>query len=219
VSLSQAMEDYLKAIFRIESDLGSATTSAVAARLGVTGPSVSGMIGRLETAGLVHRQADHGVTLTADGRVAALRVVRRHRLIETFLHKVVGVPWHEVHDEAEVLEHVLSERLEERIDALLGRPTHDPHGDPIPPVDGHGHAETWSHRLLDVPPGCTLRVERVSDEDPAALVYLAELGLRPGVDVRVERLDPFDGPVWVGIGDRDHALSRVLARVISGSVA
>jgi len=219
VSLSQAVEDYLKAIFRLESDLGSATTSAVAGRLGVTGPSASAMLHRLEASGLVARQADHSVTLTDAGRVAALRVVRRHRLIETFLHKVVGVPWHEVHDEAEVLEPVLSERLEERIDVLLGRPTHDPHGDPIPPVDGRGHAESWSHRLLDVPPGSTLQVERVSDEDPAALVYLAELGLRPGVEVHVERLDPFDGPLWVGIAGHEHALSRVLARVISGSVA
>ena len=99
---SQAMEDYLKAIFRLESDSGAATTSAVASRLGVTGPSASGMIGRLENAGLVHREADHGVTLTDEGRLVALRVVRRHRLIETFLHQVVGVPWHAVHDEAEV---------------------------------------------------------------------------------------------------------------------
>jgi DtxR family Mn-dependent transcriptional regulator len=176
------------------------------------------MLHRLEASGMVDRHADHRVTLTDEGRVAALRVVRRHRLIETFLHEVVGVPWHEVHDEAEVLEHVLSERLEERIDGLLGHPTHDPHGDPIPPVDGKGHAEGWPRRLLDVPPGSMLQVERVSDDDPDALVYLAELGLRPGVRVTVERLDPFDGPLWVGIAGREHALSRVLARVISGSV-
>lgn len=205
-------------MFRLEADAGVVTTSAVAARMGVAGPSAHGMLHRLESAGLVARRSDHTVTLTESGRKVALRVVRRHRLIETFLHTVVGVPWHEVHDEAEVLEHALSERLEARIDELLGHPTHDPHGDPIPPVDGRGHAEAWPHRLRDTPPGATLLIERVSDEDPAALVYLAELGLRPGAEVRVERFDPFDGPVWVDAGSGSQALSLGLAEVISGSV-
>lgn len=212
------MEDYLKAIFRLEADTGVVTTTAVAGRLGVAGGSASGMVGRLEAAGLVARHADHHITLTEPGRLAALRVVRRHRLIETFLHTIVGVPWHEVHAEAEVLEHALSDRLEARIDELLGHPRTDPHGDPIPPVDGRGHAEAWAQRLSEVPVGATLHVERVSDQDPEALVYLAELGLRPGAMVRVERIDPFDGPVWVELAGTSHALSPTLARIISGSV-
>lgn len=215
---SRAAEDYLKAIFRLEADTGVVTTSAVAGRLGVAGASASGMLGRLEGAGLVARHADHHIALTEQGRLAALRVVRRHRLIETFLHTVVGVPWHEVHAEAEVLEHALSERLEARIDELLGHPSTDPHGDPIPPVDGRGHAEAWAQRLSELRAGDILRVERVSDQDPAALVYLAELGLRPGAVVRVERIDPFDGPVWIEVEGRSHAVSPALARIISGSV-
>ncbi|MPY94002.1 MAG: MarR family transcriptional regulator [Acidimicrobiia bacterium] len=218
VAPSQAVEDYLKAIFRLGSEAGVVTASALAGRLGVASPSATGMLHRLEAAGLVSRGEDHSVVLTPAGRSAALRVVRRHRLIETFLHAVVGVPWHEVHDEAEVLEHALSERLEARIDELLGHPTHDPHGDPIPPVDGEGHTEAWPHRLLDVPPGSTLQVERVSDDDAAALVHLAELGLVPGVPVTVDRLDPFDGPLWVEVDGRRHALGRGLARMVSGSV-
>ena len=215
---SQAVEDYLKAIFRLDSEAGIVTASAIAARLGVTGPSATGMLQRLQSAGLVVRAEDHSVILTATGRSAALRVVRRHRLIETFLHTVVGMPWHELHDEAEVLEHALSERLEARIDELLGYPTRDPHGDPIPSADGRDHTEAWPHRLADVPAGSTLSVERVSDEDPAALVHLAELGLVPGAEARVERLDPFDGPLWVDVAGHRHALGRGLARMVSGSV-
>lgn len=215
---SQAVEDYLKTIFRLDAEAGSVTPSALATRLGVAGPSASGMLHRLEAAGLVSRGEDHSVVLTAAGRSAALRVVRRHRLIETFLHTVVGMPWHELHDEAEVLEHAVSDRLEARIDELLGYPTRDPHGDPIPSADGHDHAEAWPRRLIDVPPGVTMFVERVSDEDPAALVHLAELGLLPGVEARVERLDPFDGPLWVDVVGHRHALGRALARMVSGSV-
>jgi len=218
MSPSQAVEDYLKAIFRLDSETGVVTATALASRMGVAGPSATGMLHRLQAAGLVVRAEDHSVVLTDSGRRTALRVVRRHRLIETFLSTVVGVPWHEVHDEAEVLEHALSDRLEARIDELLGYPTRDPHGDPIPPVDGHGHSEAWPNRLLDVPPGARLHVERVSDEDPAALVHLAELGLVPGAEVQVERLDPFDGPLWVEVDGQRHALGRPLARMVTGSV-
>jgi len=127
------------------------------------------------------------------------------------------VPWDEVHAEAELLEHVLSERLEERIDAALGHPTHDPHGDPIPPRHGP-HDERWGVGLDAVPPGAFFRVRRVSDRDSAALRHLGELGVRPGVVLAVERQDPFGGPLWVRIDDRSCALGTPLTRLVHGDV-
>ena len=143
--------------------------------------------------------------------------MRRHRLLETFLNQMLGMPWHEVHAEAELLEHVLSDRLEERIDAALGHPTHDPHGDPIPPRHG-AHDERWGVGLDAVPPGACFRVRRVSDRDSAALRHLGELGMRPGVVVAVERQDPFGGPLWVRIDDRSCALGTPLTRLVHGDV-
>src|SRR6476661_6470457 len=139
------------------------------------------------------------------------------RLLETFLNQMLGMPWHEVHSEAELLEHVLSERLEERIDAALGHPTHDPHGDPIPPRHGP-HDERWGVGLDAVPPGAFFRVRRVSDRDSAALRHLGELGVRPGVVLAVERQDPFGGPLWVRIDDRSCALGTPLTRLVHGDV-
>ncbi len=152
---------------------------------------------------------------TAEGD--GLRVVRRHRLLETFLAEVVGVPWDEVHDEAEVLEHALSERLEDRIDRLLGQPSHDPHGDPIPPRSG-AHDERWGEPLAGAPAGARFRVERVSDRDAGALRYLAGLGIVPGVEVAVGERAPFGGPQWVTVGAERHALGAPLAGLVHGSV-
>src|SRR6476661_4500458 len=151
VGLSGASEDYLKAIYHIAHRGEAVTTGLLAAELGVASPSVTAMIKRLQEGELVDRAGRRELRLTASGELAALRVVRRHRLLETFLNQMLGMPWHEVHSEAELLEHVLSERLEERIDAALGHPTHDPHGDPIPPRDGP-HDERWGARLDDVEP-------------------------------------------------------------------
>src|SRR5438874_8526099 len=134
--LSSAVEDYAKAIYALETRKGHAvSTNAIAERLGVTAASASGMVKRLGELGLVEHQPYHGVSLTRDGRRVALEVMRHHRLLELYLVKSLGVPWDRVHQEAEVLEHVLSEELEELIAAQLGDPTHDPHGDPIPTRD------------------------------------------------------------------------------------
>lgn len=214
-----AVEDYLKAIFHLSSR-GTASTSDIAEQLGVAAPSVSAMLRRLADGDLVDR-GTRTVSLTEHGRRHALRIVRRHRLLEAFLAESLGVPWEEVHDEAEVLEHALSDRLEERIDAYLGYPQRDPHGDPIPPVHGD-HDESWSQPLWTAPAGAMFTVERVSDRDPQALRYLADCGIRPGVTVMVGERDPFGGPLWVEVGaagDRDgqrQALGPPLARLVTG---
>jgi DtxR family transcriptional regulator, Mn-dependent transcriptional regulator len=217
VETTDAVEDYLKTIYRLSTEGHDVTTGAIAERLGVSSPSVSAMVKRLVEGDLAERPGPREVRLTPGGEREALRVVRRHRLLETFLAQVLAVPWDEVHAEAEVLEHALSERLEQRIDAVLGHPTRDPHGDPIPPPDG-GHQEDWGAPMDSVEPGARFVVERVSDRDSAALRYLGELGIVPGVEVVVEAQAPFGGPLWVRVGDERHALGATLARSVHGRV-
>ncbi|MBA3418683.1 MAG: metal-dependent transcriptional regulator [Geodermatophilaceae bacterium] len=214
---TEAVEDYLKVIYHLVTEGEAVTTSTIARRLGVSAPSVSAMVKRLEAGELVVRRGEGGLTLTSGGEVQALRVVRRHRLLETFLAEVVGVPWDEVHDEAEVLEHSLSDRLEDRIDALLGHPAHDPHGDPIPPRTGP-HNERWADPLTAAPTGSRFQIERVSDRDPEALRYLADIGLRPGVLVEVGARAPFGGPLWITVDGAEHALGSQLTNLLHGAV-
>jgi len=215
-ALSQANEDYLKAIFGLRSRGEQVTIGHLATELKVSSPSVTGMVKRLEAGKLVSRPDARSLRLTAKGEHEALRVVRRHRLLETFLFTVLDVPWEEVHDEAERLEHVLSDRLEERIDAHLGHPSHDPHGDPIPPRTGR-HVERWGQRLDAAAPDSDFLVERVSDRDSAALRYLGELGVRPGARLRVEEQAPFGGPRWVRVdGGERLPLGAALTRLVHG---
>jgi DtxR family Mn-dependent transcriptional regulator len=215
--MSQAVEDYLKAIYHLRTRGDAVTTGLLAAELHVASPSVTAMVKRLEEGELVARAGSRELRLTDSGERAALRVVRRHRLLETFLAKVLEVPWDEVHAEAEKLEHVLSDRLEERIDTALGHPTHDPHGDPIPPRHGP-HDERWGVGLDAVAPPSRFRIRRVSDRDSSALRHLGELGVRPGVVLTVERQDPFGGPLWVRVGDQACALGAPLTRLVHGDV-
>lgn len=212
-----AVEDYLKTIFELVTRRDIATTSRLAERLGVAAPSASVMVRRLTEGGLVVRPGEHRIELTAHGTAHAVDVVRRHRLIEEFLVKVLDVPWEDVHGEAEVLEHAVSNRLLERIDALLGHPTHDPHGDPIPPADGREHVERWTTPLAKAPAGASFTVERVLDRDPAALRYLGELGIRPGVVLNVVERAPFGGPLWVRLDGRGLALGDPLAGLVFGA--
>ena len=209
-------EDALRTIFVLSGRGDEVTTSALARYLGVSAPTVSAMLRRLAEHGLVER-TDHRASLTPHGARHARHVVRRHRLLEAFLVRVVGLAPHEVHDEADALEHAVSDRLLDRIDELLGRPTHDPHGDPIPPRHGP-HDERWGVGLDAVPPGAFFRVRRVSDRDSAALRHLGELGVRPGVVLAVERQDAFGGPLWVRIDDRSCALGTPLTRLVHGDV-
>ncbi len=215
--MSRAIEDYLKAIYHLAHRGEAVTTGVLAHELGVSAPSVSAMVKRLEDGHLLDRPDSRSLRLTDSGERAALRVVRRHRLLETFLARMLDVPWDEVHAEAELLEHALSDRLEQRIDAALGHPTHDPHGDPIPPRDGP-HEEGWGAALDTAPPGSRFLVERVSDRDSAALRYLGDLGVFPGVVVTVEEQAPFGGPRWVRVGQARHPLGGPLTRLVHGHV-
>src|SRR5689334_9425480 len=172
--MSSAVEDYAKAIYALEQREGGAvSTNALAERMGVTAASASAMVKKLDGLGLVSHVPYRGVQLTESGTKVALEILRHHRLLELYLAETLGVPWDRVHDEAEVLEHVLSEELEELIAAKLGDPTHDPHGDPIPTRDGR-IAEATSTALNELAPGDCGRFARVSDADPEMLRYLAE---------------------------------------------
>src|SRR5262245_14146501 len=182
--LSASVEDYTKAIYALEERYGVASTTALAARLGVSAPAVSAMVKKLATLGYVSHVRYRGVRLTDEGRRVALEVLRHHRLLETYLVEELGVPWDRVHAEAEVLEHVLSEGLEERIAAKLGEPTHDPHGDPIPAADGTV-VEPATVALTALTAGDRGRFVRVSDSDPVVLRELAELGIRTGDELEV----------------------------------
>lgn len=218
LELTGTVEDYLKAVFTLTSHGATASTSGIAARLGVAPPTVSAMIHRLCDAGLAERAGWGQVVLTRHGQDHARAVVRRHRLLETFLHRVLGLPWDEVHAEAEVLEHHLSDRLEGLIDAALGFPDRDPHGDPIPRASGP-HEEHGETPLAASSPGDQFLVQRVFDSDSAALRRLAELGIRPGVRLRIERRPSVDGPMWVRVGERGSVLSCALVNLIHGQNA
>jgi DtxR family transcriptional regulator, Mn-dependent transcriptional regulator len=214
--LTVAVQDYLKAIYALESAGERATTSALAARMGVSAPSATAMTKRLAELELVERAPYRGVALTDEGRLRALEVLRHHRLLELYLVNRLGLSLDEVHAEAELLEHALSEELEAKIDAELGFPTHDPHGDPIPDRDLRVAADGES-TLLDVPPGNRATVSRVPDGDADLLRYLAELGLLPGSAVEVVSQAPFGGPVTLMTSGGEHAISRELADRISAT--
>ena len=208
---SEAIEDYAKAIYALaRRGEGSVTTNALAERLGVTPGSVSAMVKKLAELELADHVPYRGVQLTTRGVRVALEVLRHHRLLELYLAEHLGVPWDRVHDEAEVLEHVLSEELEELIAAKLGNPTHDPHGDPIPTRDLELE-ETPSERLCDLAPGVAGRLTRVSDSDPAMLRYLDERGIRPGDTFEVIDRQPFGGPSFVRFHGEVHVLGGELA--------
>jgi DtxR family Mn-dependent transcriptional regulator len=211
---TSAVEDYAKAIYTLEQRRGGPVgNNALAERLGVTPASASGMVKRLDELGLVTHVPYKGVKLTAEGRRVALEVLRHHRLLELYLAETLGVPWDRVHEEAEVLEHVLSEDLEAAIAAKLGDPTHDPHGDPIPTADLRiDERETVALQSLDA--GATGTFVRVSDSDPAMLRYLTERGISPGDAFEVIDKQPFGGPLFARFGVDVHVLGGELARAM-----
>jgi DtxR family Mn-dependent transcriptional regulator len=213
IQRTSAIEDYAKAIYALEQRGGEVTTNALAERLSVTAGSASGMVKRLGELGLVEHRPYHGVTLTEDGRRVALEVMRHHRLLELYLVKSLGVSWDRVHEEAEVLEHVLSEELEELIAAQLGDPTHDPHGDPIPTRE-LTIEERSTQSLQTLQAGDRGTFTRVSDSDPEMLRFLAQRGIAPGDEFEVIEKQPFDGPLFVRFGDDVHVLGGGLARAM-----
>lgn len=210
---STAVEDYLKGVFAL-AVAGGVSTSAIASALDVQPASASSMIRRLRDAGLVDWEPGGHIELTDDGWRAALDIVRRHRLVETFLHQVVGLELWEIHDEAERMEHAVSERLVDRIDEMLGHPEVDPHGHPIPAPGAERYVEPDLVALSAVDVGVRAVVERVSDHDTPALAHLVQLGLRPGAEVEVVERAAFGGPTWVEVDGARHALGDQLLRSV-----
>lgn len=212
--ITHAMEDYLKGIYHLEGDAGAVTTQRLAERLGLSGPSITNMLRRLDELNLVRHTRYHGVELTDTGRRVALEVVRHHRLLELYLAQALGYQWDQVHAEAERLEHHVSEELEARMDSFLGHPTVDPHGDPIPSPEGV-IAAIPDVPLTDLTAGEMATIRRVSDRDPEQLRYLGDLGLRPGASITLLERLPFDGPLRVRIDTEEHVIGQPLAASVN----
>jgi DtxR family Mn-dependent transcriptional regulator len=211
--MTVAVQDYAKAIFTLESRDGAASTTNLATLLEVRPASVSGMLRKLSALGLVEHERYHGVRLTQRGRRVALEVIRHHRLVELFLVESLGMTWDEVHAEAEVLEHALSEELEDLIAAKLGDPKVDPHGDPIPSRELK-LVQTSAPMLEELEPGETATFVRISDAEPEMLRFLGERGIVPGSRLELVERQPFDGPLFVRAGGAVHVLGATLARAM-----
>lgn len=212
-AITHAHEDYLKAIYHLEQERGRATTTAVAEAMGVSAASATNMLKRLAELHLVEYTPYQGVRLTEAGRMVALEVIRHHRLLELFLSRALGMPWDKVHDEAERLEHVISEDLEEALAKALGDPVVDPHGDPIPTREGTV-AERQGFPLEEAPLDAPLSVVRVRCQEPEILRYLGTLGIYPGTRLHIRERAPFHGPLLIQVGEEQHALARDIARCI-----
>ncbi len=213
LTLTAPVEDYLKAIYDIQQGGGAATTNALAERLALAPASVSGMVRRLAIQGLLEHEPYRGARLTAAGRTAALRTLRRHRILESYLATVLGVPWDDVHAEAEQLEHAASDALVDRMAHALGDPRFDPHGAPIPTRDGVVD-ETWHTTLAEWPVGTLGTVMSVSDKDAVMLRYLGDLELRPGAMIQVHARAPYDGPIDVLVGTQLRQIGPTAARAV-----
>lgn len=203
--ITQEREDYLKTIYKLQQDESPVRTTSIAKALGIEPPSVTGVIKRLGELNLVNYEPYKGVTLTEAGEKIALEVIRHHRLVELYLIEALGYSWDEVHEEAEQLEHVVSDLFEERIAAALGHPEVDPHGAPIPTKDGKIAKDT-GHLLSNLSEGQTGVVAQVNDDDPGLLRYLGSLGVVPGASVAVLAVAPYGGPISIKVEDETHDL-------------
>lgn len=210
---TQAVEDYLKAIYELQRQEGRVSTTSLANKMEVTAASSTGMIKKLAKLKLVTYEPYQGVELTQAGETIALEVIRHHRLIEQYLAEALGVPWDLVDAEADKWEHILSDELEARIDAFLGHPKRDPHGAPIPSLEGHLPPSS-EIRLSDLSPGQSAYISEVSDHNPEMLRYLGDLGLFPQVEVTVLDVAPFDGPLIIRVKDQERALGREVSQYI-----
>jgi DtxR family transcriptional regulator, Mn-dependent transcriptional regulator len=210
---TEADENYLKEIYNLELDHGQVTTSMLADRFGYSPATVTGMLKKLAGLKWVVYEPYQGVTLTDTGRAIALEVIRHHRLIETYLAQALNVPWDRVHEEAEKLEHVLSEYLEARIDELLGHPSFDPHGSPIPSLDG-SVPQVDRLRLDALPSGSSAEIMEVCDRDPHLLARLDDLNLHPKTRIRVIDVEPLDGLITIQVGGETHILGPTTASQI-----
>lgn len=212
--LSGPVEDYLKAIYELELREGTAGTNEIAAALHIAAPSVSGMIRRLSSQGLITHEPYKGVQLTREGRRAALRTIRRHRVIEAYLTQALGYAWDRVHDEAERLEHAASDELIDRMAAAIGEPETDPHGAPIPTREGTLGTEPELSPLAELADGAHARIARVGDRDGERLRYLATLGMAIGAEVELVSRAPYDGPITVKVAGKRRVIGPELARHI-----
>jgi DtxR family transcriptional regulator, Mn-dependent transcriptional regulator len=215
---SEAVQDYVKQIYLLQTRSGKATTSEIADRMGVSAASATAMVKKLDQLGLVDHQRYHGAQLTAAGERIAVEVLRHHRLLELYLTQALGLPWDCVHVEAERLEHVLSEELEAALDRALGYPDTDPHGDPIPSADLILPPDRY-RSLAELEPGESAIVRRVPDGDAALLRYLADLGLVPAMAVTMVGKAPFGGPVTLEISGIQHALGVGVVEMIKVEAA
>jgi DtxR family Mn-dependent transcriptional regulator len=211
--LSHAQEDYVKAIFHLGGSRGTVGTSQLAERLAVSAASATEMLGKLDAMGLVSHDRYRGASLTPAGQAVALEIIRHHRLLEMYLSQKLGYAWDEVHEEAELLEHVISERMEQRIFEVLGRPEVDCHGDPIPTLQGALPEESY-RSLVTVAPGERLHVRRVSDRDAGKLRALQQVGVRLGVEIEVLAESVYEGPLEVRVAGRRRQLPLGIAREV-----
>ena len=211
--ISSSMEDYLKTIYRLTTGNNMVSTSALARQMGCSPASITAMLQKLSNLKLVNYERYQGVTLTKAGNKIALETIRHHRLIELYLTEILGYSWDRVHDEAEQLEHVISEEFEERIDKALGYPTLDPHGDPIPTKEGTIDSQSL-HSLWDTKSGENVQVAHVSDGSPEVLRYLASIGVFPKVGIHVIQKKSPEGPIRIKIKATQHLLGEELARQI-----
>jgi DtxR family Mn-dependent transcriptional regulator len=207
------VEDYLKAIWMLQQQESPVSTSRIAERLGLTAAAVTAMIKRLDEQGLLRHEPYYGVRLTAAGELAALRIIRRHRVLELFLAETLGYEWDRVHDEAERLEHAASDELIERLARLLGEPERDPHGNAIPTAQGEVDTSRYP-ALGDLEPGVARRVLEVEVEEAEQLRYLGSLDLYPGAEVEVVQKSPFEGPVSLQVNGSPRVISHSLAQRI-----
>lgn len=209
-TLTRQAEDYLKVIYEIEQGGAPAATTEIAEQLDVAAASVSGMLQRLSRLGLVKVEPYRGARLSAPGRVVALQLLRRHRVIESYLVTKLGYGWADVHAEAERLEHAASAELIDRMAEALGNPVADPHGAPIPTATGRVDERRLSS-IADLPIGARARVVRMSDRDAEFLRYVAKLGIVPGVTVRVAEREPFNGPIVLVVGRTRRSIGTAAA--------
>ncbi len=203
MGLSQSIEDYLKVIYVLQTEGEKATTTNIANALEVSSASVTNMLKKLAKMNLLDHESYKGAKLTASGKKIALEILRHHRLLELYLKEVMGYSWDEVHDEAEKLEHHISEQFEDRIAELLNHPTHDPHGDPIPSKDGV-MPEMAQLSIAEADFNTPYIIGRVKDQDPELLRYLEKIGVLPGVKIKVLEKAPFNGPVTVTLEEEQQ---------------
>ena len=208
--ITNIVEDYLATIYRVTSENQKSTTTIIADKMRVSRGTVTSMFKKLAKSELITHVLYKGVSLTATGEKIALEIIRHHRLIELYLQNSMGIPWDKVHEEADKLEHILSEEIEDRIDELLNNPTNDPHGAPIPTKDGHVSNDIF-RRLSQAKKGEELVIKRVDEEDSKKLVYLADKGLFPNTALKVTNVEPFNGPITIEIGNSEIIVGNKIA--------